>query len=139
MAYASTPRRGPVEIIGHRGSPREHRENTLPSFRRAFELGVDAVELDVHATSDGVVVVHHDSATNSRSGGSGTIAVIAESSLADLRCIPVGAERIPTLDEVLGTVPADSIVYVEMKAAGIEAEVIASVRSSGRSCPPSSP
>ena len=49
-----------MERIGHRGAKRELRENTLAAFRRAFERGADAVELDVHATRDGVVVIHHD-------------------------------------------------------------------------------
>ena len=48
------------ELIGHRGAPRERPENTIASFLRALDLGADAIELDVHATRDGVVVVHHD-------------------------------------------------------------------------------
>ena len=40
--------------------PRLARENTLPSFQLAMDAGADGLELDVHATSDGVVVVHHD-------------------------------------------------------------------------------
>ena len=47
-------------LIGHRGAPRERPENTLPSFLRALELQADGIELDVHCTSDRVVVVHHD-------------------------------------------------------------------------------
>src|SRR4029078_11505826 len=97
MAYASGITPGRVEIIGHRGSPRENRENTLPSFRRAFEVGADAVELDVHATLDGVVVIHHDGATNSRPGDTGQVAVIAESTLDLLRGIRAAGGAIPTL------------------------------------------
>jgi glycerophosphoryl diester phosphodiesterase len=123
-----------VEIIGHRGSPSEYRENTLPSFRRAFEVGANAVELDVHGTRDGVVVVHHDAATNSRPGDSGTVAVIAESTLPMLRRIPVGTDTIPTLGELLAMVPTDGTVYVEVKAPRIEAQVISDIRASGRTC-----
>jgi glycerophosphoryl diester phosphodiesterase len=123
-----------VEIIGHRGAPREHRENTLPAFARAFELGATAVELDVHATRDGVVVIHHDAATNSRPGDSGTVAVIADSTLASLRTIANGEDQIPTLDELLAIVPVGSTIYVEVKANGIEDQVVASIRSSGRTC-----
>jgi glycerophosphoryl diester phosphodiesterase len=50
----------PPELIAHRGASRECRENTLPAFARALELGADGIELDVHASSDGVIVVHHD-------------------------------------------------------------------------------
>ena len=67
-----------IEVIGHRGSPRAHLENTLGSFQRAFDVGANAVELDVHATADGAVVVHHDAATNSRTGDSGNLVTIAE-------------------------------------------------------------
>jgi glycerophosphoryl diester phosphodiesterase len=123
-----------VEIIGHRGAPREYRENTLPSFRRAFEVGANAVELDVHGTSDGVVVVHHDAATNSRPGESGTVAVIAESSLPMLSGVAVGTDTIPTLEELLRIVPTHGTVYVEVKAPRIEAQVIADIRASGRTC-----
>ncbi len=60
MAYASATRPARPWIIGHRGSPRDHRENTLPSFLRAFDVGAEAIELDVHGTADGAVVIHHD-------------------------------------------------------------------------------
>jgi glycerophosphoryl diester phosphodiesterase len=49
-----------VEIIGHRGAAGLAPENTLAAFRRACEIGVDGIELDVHLTADGVLVVHHD-------------------------------------------------------------------------------
>ncbi len=47
-------------LYAHRGASAERPENTLPSFARAIELGVHALELDVHATRDGHVIVHHD-------------------------------------------------------------------------------
>ena len=47
-------------IIGHRGAAGLAPENTLTAFRRAVELGVDGIELDVHLAADGEVVVHHD-------------------------------------------------------------------------------
>ncbi|HET9425615.1 MAG TPA: glycerophosphodiester phosphodiesterase, partial [Gemmatimonadaceae bacterium] len=55
-----------VERIGHRGAPRRYLENTLPAFTEAVRLGADAVELDVHVTADGQVVVHHDPALSRR-------------------------------------------------------------------------
>jgi glycerophosphoryl diester phosphodiesterase len=134
MAYASTRGVHPVEIIGHRGSPRQHRENTLPSFAQAFAEGADGVELDVHGSSDGAIVVHHDYATNSRAGDAGPVLVLAESTLADLRSVRHGAAGIPTLEELLVSVPEQAIVYVEVKAKGIEESVIAAIRSGGRSC-----
>lgn len=47
-------------VIAHRGASGTHFENTMAAFRAAVDLGADGVELDVHATSDGVLVVHHD-------------------------------------------------------------------------------
>ena len=49
-------------VIGHRGAPRAHTENTVESFLEAQRMGADWVELDVRRTSDGVLVVHHDPA-----------------------------------------------------------------------------
>lgn len=134
MAYASATNAGRVELIGHRGSPREHRENTLASFLRAFAAGANAVEMDVHATRDGVVVVHHDSATNSRPGESGPVLPIADSTLAMLRTVSVGGETIPTLDEVFAAIPAECTAYVEVKARGIEDAVIAAIRRTMARC-----
>ena len=53
-----------LEIHGHRGARGLLPENTLPAFERAIELGVDALELDIGVTRDGVPVVHHDTALN---------------------------------------------------------------------------
>jgi glycerophosphoryl diester phosphodiesterase len=50
----------PIERIAHRGAKRELPENTIPAFALAFERGADAIELDVHATADGIVIVNHD-------------------------------------------------------------------------------
>ena len=133
MAYERT--HGPApEVIGHRGSPREFRENTLPSFARAFAAGAEGVELDVHATLDRVVVVHHDAVTNARPGDSGPRVAIAENALGSVQAVLVASERIPTLAEVLDAAPDASTVYVEVKASGIEQEVVATIRSSGRRC-----
>jgi glycerophosphoryl diester phosphodiesterase len=134
MAYARRLRARSLEIIGHRGSPREERENTLPSFARAFAAGADAVELDVHATADGVVVVHHDPVTNSRSGDTRPKAVIAESTMASLETILIGGASMPTLDAVLASVPATGITYVEIKGHGIESRVVDVIRSRRTPC-----
>ncbi len=134
MAYTSERGSVPAEVIGHRGSPREIRENTLPSFQRAFADGADAIELDVHATSDRVVVVHHDPTTNARPGDSGPAIRLAESTLADVQAVPIAGERVPTLAEVLFEAPKSAPVYVEVKMPGIENEVVAAIRASDRRC-----
>ena len=134
MAYASNRGSRPLEIIGHRGSPKEQHENTLPSFRLAFAQGANAIELDVHATKDGAVVVHHDPTTNSRPGDSGPVLWLADSTLAAVRAVELGNDKIPTLDEVLSAAPSDAVVYVEVKAQRIEESVIASIGAGGRRC-----
>jgi glycerophosphoryl diester phosphodiesterase len=112
-----------MERIGHRGAKREHPENTLAAFKTAFERRADAIELDVHATRDGVVVVNHDPTL-----GSGFGAATGQS-IADLdwRTIAESSTstktRVPRLSEVLAVVPAGGTAYVEIKGTGIEAQV----------------
>lgn len=60
MSAPRSPADRRVRIYAHRGASAERPENTMPSFRRALELGADALELDIHATRDGVLVVTHD-------------------------------------------------------------------------------
>jgi glycerophosphoryl diester phosphodiesterase len=58
--YASEMASTTTLILGHRGSPRRARENTVEAFALAREDGADGVELDVHRTADGELMVHHD-------------------------------------------------------------------------------
>ncbi|MEP6690871.1 MAG: glycerophosphodiester phosphodiesterase [Gemmatimonadaceae bacterium] len=112
-----------MQFIGHRGAPRDFPENTMSSFLRAIELGADAVELDVHATSDGVVVVHHDSVVR------GVRRAIAATTIDELSALDVGGgERIPTLAAVLDAIAPRAFVYVEIKGEGIEVKVIDEIR-----------
>lgn len=134
MAYAKSPAPVRPELIGHRGSPRDHRENTLASFRRAFTSGADAVELDVHGTLDGAVVIHHDPATNARLGDSGPRIAIAASTLASVRAIAIPDGPIPRLDELLDEVPDAATAYVEVKANGIEEAVVSVIRANAKRC-----
>ena len=104
-----------VERIAHRGAKREFPENTLSSFQRAFELGADAVELDVHATRDGVVVVHHDPTLGHHGPA------IRDLSWPEVTTRTKAA--VPRLHDVLEAIPASATVYVEIKALGIEKAV----------------
>ena len=125
LAPAPMPR---PEIIAHRGTPREHPENSLPGFRHALALGVDGIELDVHLTADGVPVVHHDPELG-RPAVAGAplagrpIAALTAAQLARHELAPgVG---VPTLAEVLALVGAAATVYVEVKARDAERAVAA--------------
>lgn len=101
-----------TEIVAHRGASRERPENTLAAFRLAMELGADAVELDVHRTADGVIVVHHDPAIT---GPSGARIPIASMQLAGLETLREGSERIPTLSDVLALLGGRLTAYCELK------------------------
>jgi glycerophosphoryl diester phosphodiesterase len=122
--------------IAHRGAPREYPENTLPSFARAIELGADGIELDVHATRDGVVVVHHDAVPRATAGDRRLAGrPIAELTHDQLRAFSVApGVGIPTLADVLALVGGAAVVYVELKGAGIEREVIDVIRASDARC-----
>jgi glycerophosphoryl diester phosphodiesterase len=121
-----------VERIGHRGAKRELPENTLPAFKRAFERGADAVELDVHATADGVVVVHHDPTAHSATGA---LVTIDQSTWETVQTVEfAGRAGIPRLADVLDAAPPDATVYVEIKGIGIEPLVAATIRESRARC-----
>lgn len=125
------------EIVAHRGTPRVHPENSLPGFAHALALGADAIELDVHATRDGVVVVHHD-AVLGRPGVGGALDGLA---IADLTADELSAHElapgvgVPTLAEVLALVADRATVYVEVKGEGIETRVADVVRAHGARTP----
>lgn len=128
-------RRDPPERISHRGAHQTHPENSLAAFERAIELGADGIELDVHGTSDGIVVVHHDPVIHARHPQKPSRRAIAEVSFVELEDFPLaGGARIPTLSETLGTVGDRAIVYVEIKAPDIEALVTRCIRESGATC-----
>jgi len=111
-------------IIAHRGASRAFRENTLPAFQRALDLGVDGIELDVHASRDGVLVVHHDPTLTLRHGESTEVVPIVSLSADQVAAhrLPDG-ERVPTLREVFTLVGERAVLFVEVKAPHVEALV----------------
>lgn len=114
-----------MEWIAHRGAPRERVENTLEGFRVALDRGADGVELDVHCTADGVVVVHHDFDVRGQP--------LAETAWADVSRLELGGgARIPTLEAVLLAVGTRATVYIELKGRGIEAAALAVAARHGR-------
>ncbi|HTI65117.1 MAG TPA: glycerophosphodiester phosphodiesterase [Gemmatimonadaceae bacterium] len=116
----------PVEHIAHRGAKRELAENTVPAFLRAVDRGADAIELDVHATSDGVVVVHHDPDVPVAVGPR-PIAELAWNELAH-----AGTE-VPRLLDVLEVVPDDVALYVELKGHAVE-DLVAALLGASKRC-----
>lgn len=108
------------KIVAHRGESFDFPENTLSAVNSAWKQGVKAVEIDVHLTADHNIVAIHDKHTG-RVGDKKLI--VNKSKLADLKTVDVGAkkspqfkgEHIPTLDEILKTVPTDAKLVVEIK------------------------
>jgi len=121
--------KGP-EIIAHRGASRERPENTLAAFLRAAELGADAVELDVHRTADGVLVVHHDPVLDDVPGSSLSGRAISSLTAEELRAFRIRGEPIPTLEEVLESVGGQLIVYCELKGEATAAPAVTMLEDS---------
>ncbi|GHC51803.1 glycerophosphodiester phosphodiesterase [Streptomyces flavofungini] len=90
--------------IGHRGVMGVEPENTLRSFVAAQAAGLDIIELDLHLSKDGALVVMHDADVGRTTDGRGAI---ADQTLAELRELDAGkGERIPVFEEVLDAVKA---------------------------------
>ncbi|HDQ35098.1 MAG TPA: glycerophosphodiester phosphodiesterase [Chloroflexi bacterium] len=107
-------------VFAHRGVNRLAPENTLAAFRKAAELGIDGVELDVHISADGVPVVIHDFRVDKLTDGTGWVGALT---LAELKALDAGAhfgpefagERIPTLEEVFAELGQQLLFNVELK------------------------
>ena len=99
---------------------------------RALELGADGIEVDVHATKDGVVVVHHDDVPRAAApSGRLTGKRIDALTFDELQGFSVrGMALIPTLAEVLAAVRGRADVFVELKGKGVEAAAIEVIRQS---------
>ncbi len=110
-------------VFAHRGASAYAPMNTLPAFELAAAQGADGIELDVHLTRDGRVVVIHDFTVDSTTDGHGRV---AEMSLADIKRLDAGAwfgaafagVRVPTLDEVFAEVGHRVLINVEIKSEG---------------------
>ncbi|WP_255375474.1 glycerophosphodiester phosphodiesterase [Saccharomonospora sp. CUA-673] len=119
---AQTPRKHPYleaplpRALAHRGwhlGDLDGMENSLPAFRRAADEGYRYIETDVHATSDGVVVVHHDAHLDRTTDGVGPI---AEQPWSAVRRAKVGGRAaVSRLEDVLEELP-DTRFNVDVKA-----------------------
>lgn len=126
-------------IIGHRGASRDAPENTLESFRLAWEQGADGIEADFRLTADGRIVCMHDDRAIRTTG---VDLKIADSTLKELRLLDAGLWKgaawsgalIPTLDEVLAALPAGAWLMIEIKSGReIIPALELALRRSGRS------
>ena len=118
------------EIIAHRGASRERPENTLAAFVRALEVRADAVELDVHLTSDGVLVVHHDPVPANAPRDELRGRPISTLTFEELSEFRVRGEPIPRLAEVFAAVGGGLRINCELKGAGTAAPTLALIAAS---------
>jgi glycerophosphoryl diester phosphodiesterase len=107
-------------VIGHRGAAGLAPENTMPSFELAVAHAVDAIELDVHLSRDGVPVVIHDYTVDRTTNGHGLVSQLTVRELKELDASSksqssFSGAQIPTLDEVLRWAKGKTRVVVELK------------------------
>jgi glycerophosphoryl diester phosphodiesterase len=113
-------------VIGHQGCDGLRPGNTLPAFAHAILLGADGVECDVHLSLDGRLAVIHDDRVDRTTDGHGAVAAMT---MAELRALDAGGDRIPELDEVLELVGGRAHLVVELKAPGTAGPAVAAVRA----------
>lgn len=119
-AAADTMHAMPFQLIAHRGASYDAPENTLAAVQLAWQQAADAVEIDCRVTADGYAIVVHDF-DMWRSAGADWI--VHETDLAKLRTLEIGksdtspstGQQIPTLAEVIQTIPAGKRLLIEVK------------------------
>ena len=115
-------------VIAHRGFSGLYPENTLVAFRKAMELGVDMIELDILLSRDDELVVIHDDTLDRTTSGSGPV---RDKSISELTQLDAGtwfasefrAERLPRLSEVFDLVEDRVLLNVEIKGEAVTGRV----------------
>lgn len=115
-----------MKIIAHRGFSGVYPENTMLAFRKAIEIGADGIELDVHLSKDGQVMIIHDEALKRTTGLDG---VVSDYTRAELEKISAGKTKndefgftpIPSLEEYLAFMAEhkDKFTNIELKTAPV--------------------
>ena len=108
----SSPNKDPL-IIGHRGAMGHVTENTIPSIKKAIELGVDGIEIDVFKCKSGEIVVFHDKKLDRLTNSSGYIEDLSYDSINKIKVM--GKYRIPQLIEVIDILPNEIFLNIELK------------------------
>ena len=115
--HALTP--SACKVIAHRGASGYAPENTLASFRKGLEMGAEMLELDIHLSRDGEIVVIHDHSLDKTTTGSG---YVKDHTVKELKQFDAGkrfdayrGERIPLLQEVFDLVQKRAALAIEIK------------------------
>lgn len=103
-----------MKVLGHRGIPVLHPENTIKSFLTALRYGADGWETDVRLTADGVPVLIHDEDLERLAGKSLKVSSLR---LSELKEFSINGEKVPTLEEFLRVIPPGKWVNLELKEA----------------------
>lgn len=102
------------EVVDHRGALKERDENTLPAIRVGARRG-ESIEIDVRATSDGMLILMHDPRIDRTTTGSGLVSELTFEQIRSVRTKP-GGEFVPTLDQALNVAgPYGIDVYLDVK------------------------
>ncbi|TBL72695.1 glycerophosphodiester phosphodiesterase [Paenibacillus thalictri] len=126
--------------IAHRGAKGLAPENTLAAFRLGMEHGCEGIELDIHLSADGEIIVCHDESLDRTTNGTGAIRGLT---LSEIKSYDAGewfgeqyrGETVPTLGEVFDLVPASIMINVEVKDhvdEQIERKLVDFLRERGR-------
>ena len=107
-------------VIAHRGASGYAPENTVAAYAKAIDLGITAVETDVHQTADGEIVTIHDATLDRTTNGSGAV---VDAEWADVQTLDAGswydstfsAERVPNLDAYLAALAERAVPVIELK------------------------
>ncbi len=114
-------------VIAHRGASAYEPENTLRAFALAIEQGAQMIEMDLHSTRDGHVVVIHDFTLDHTTNLTGRV---SERTLAEIKQADAGnGERVPTLDETLDLALGKVRLYLEIKDPNAAAETLRIIRA----------
>lgn len=107
--------------IGHRGAKGHWAENTIESFQKAFDMGAHGIELDVHLSKDGRIVVIHDESIDRTTNGQG---LVLNMSLEVLQTYLIDQRfRIPELGQTLDALQGRGLINIELKTAETAAPV----------------
>ncbi|WP_264536003.1 glycerophosphodiester phosphodiesterase [Flavobacterium sp. N1736] len=108
--------------IAHRGAKGYEPENTLKAFQKALDLNADGIELDVHLSADGHIIVIHDETIDKMTNGKGFVNTL---SLPELKSFLIKEKhQIPTLNEIFDLVNKKCLINIELKSAETFTKVV---------------